>query len=148
MDVPQLVYTFTYWRIFYLLLACEARCPCLELWILRKWPKDTRSIEINSDDTISTIQWPPEVVSFCCLVNKLCLILWDPMDYSPPDFSVHGISQARILEWVAISSSRGSSRPGDWSHVSCTGRLDSLPLSQKSRSVLSISVKMLDSSRH
>ena len=32
----------------------------------------------------------------------------DPMDYSPPGFSVHGISQGRILEWVAISSSRGS----------------------------------------
>ena len=35
----------------------------------------------------------------------------DPMNCSPPDFSVHGISQARILEWVAISSSRGSSHP-------------------------------------
>ena len=40
------------------------------------------------------------------------------MDCSP---SVHGISQARILEWVAISFSRGSSRPGDRTHVSCTG---------------------------
>ena len=35
----------------------------------------------------------------------------NPMDCSPPDFSVHGISQARILEWVAISSARGSSNP-------------------------------------
>ena len=34
-----------------------------------------------------------------------CLILCDPMDYKPPDFSVHGIFQARILEWVAISFS-------------------------------------------
>ena len=45
-----------------------------------------------------------------------------PMDCSPPDFSVHGISQAGILEWVAISSSRGSSRPRDWTGVSCIGR--------------------------
>ena len=36
-----------------------------------------------------------------------CPALWDPMDRSPPGSSVHGISQARILEWVAISSSRG-----------------------------------------
>ena len=38
---------------------------------------------------------------------QLCLTLCDPKDYSPPDSSVHGILQARILEWVAISSSRG-----------------------------------------
>ena len=40
---------------------------------------------------------------------QLCLTLCDPMDYSPPGFSVHGIFQARILEWVAMLSSRGSS---------------------------------------
>jgi len=39
------------------------------------------------------------------------LTLCNPLDYSPPGASVHGISQARILEWVAISSSRGSSDP-------------------------------------
>ena len=38
--------------------------------------------------------------------------------YSPPGSSVHGILQARILEWVAISFSRGSSRPRDWTQVS------------------------------
>ena len=41
------------------------------------------------------------------------------MDCSLPGSSVHGILQARILEWVAISSSRGSSHPGDWTHISC-----------------------------
>ena len=46
-----------------------------------------------------------------------CLALWKPMDYSPPDSSVHGILQARILEWVAMPSSRGSSRPRDWTHI-------------------------------
>ena len=39
--------------------------------------------------------------------------VYDPMYCSPPGSSVHGISHARILEWVAIFSSRGSSRPGD-----------------------------------
>ena len=38
---------------------------------------------------------------------------WDPADYSPPGSFVHGIFQARILEWVAVSFSRGSSRPRD-----------------------------------
>ena len=41
------------------------------------------------------------------------------MDHSPPGSSVHGISQARVLEWVAISFSRGSSWPRDQTHISC-----------------------------
>ena len=45
------------------------------------------------------------------LVAQLCLTLCHPMDYSKPDSSVHGILQARILEWVAIPFARGSSRP-------------------------------------
>ena len=51
-----------------------------------------------------------------CLVTKLCPTLCDPMDCIP---TVHGISQARIVEWVAISFSRGSSQPRDGTHVSC-----------------------------
>ena len=59
----------------------------------------------------------------CCLVTKLCLTLCDPMDCSLPGSSVHGIFQARILEWLAISFSRGSSWPRDRTHISCiTGR--------------------------
>ena len=42
-----------------------------------------------------------------------CLTLWDPMDYSPKGSSVRGILQARILEWIAIPSSKGSSQPRD-----------------------------------
>ena len=49
-------------------------------------------------------------------------ILCDPMDCSLPGSSVHGISQARILEQVAISFSRGSSRPRDRTRFSCIGR--------------------------
>ena len=44
------------------------------------------------------------------------------MDCSPPGFSVHGILQARILEWVAISFSKGSTWPRDWAHVFYIGR--------------------------
>ena len=43
------------------------------------------------------------------MLNQSCLTLCDPMNYGPPGSSVHGISQARILEWVAIPFSRGSS---------------------------------------
>ena len=48
-----------------------------------------------------------------------CPTLCDPMDCSPPGSSVHGIFQARILEWVVISSSRGSFQPRGWTHISC-----------------------------
>ena len=53
-----------------------------------------------------------------CSVAQLCLTLCDPMDCSLPGSSVHGIFQARILKWVAISFSRGSSQPKDQTHVS------------------------------
>ena len=59
----------------------------------------------------------------CCLIAQLCPIICNSMDCSPPGFSVHGILQARILKWVAISFSRGSSRPRGWTRVFCvTGR--------------------------
>ena len=54
------------------------------------------------------------------LVAQSCPTLWDPMDCSPPGSSVHGIFHARILEWFAISFSRGSSQPRDQTWVSCT----------------------------
>ena len=62
-------------------------------------------------------------------VTQSCLTLCDPtsMDCSLPGFSVHRIFQARILEWVAISFSRGSSRPSYQTQVSCiVGRRFSL----------------------
>ena len=49
---------------------------------------------------------------------QLYLTLWDPMDCSLPGSSVHRILQARILEWVAIPFSRGSSQPRDQTQVS------------------------------
>ena len=52
-------------------------------------------------------------------VAQSCLTLCDPMDYSPPGFSVHGILQARIPEWVAILFYRGSSQPRNRTWVSC-----------------------------
>ena len=54
------------------------------------------------------------------LVTQSCLTLRDTMNCSPPDFSVHKILQARVLEWVDIAFSRGSSQPRDGNWVSCT----------------------------
>ena len=55
-----------------------------------------------------------------CMLSRFSRVrLCDPMDYSPPGSSVHGILQARIVEWVAMPSSRGPSPPRDPTHVSC-----------------------------
>ena len=67
------------------------------------------------------------VYFFCLHAKSLqsCPILCNHVDCSPPGFSVHGILQARILEWVAMPSSRGSSQPRDRTYVSymsCIGR--------------------------
>ena len=53
---------------------------------------------------------------------SVSLTLCDPIDCSPPGFSVHGILQARKLEWVVISFSRGSFQPRDQKQISCIGR--------------------------
>ena len=69
-----------------------------------------------STDEVKTFIELLSVVS----VKSLSLVqLWDPMDSSLPGSSNHGILQARVLEWVAISLSRGSSQPRDWTRVSC-----------------------------
>ena len=52
-------------------------------------------------------------------VAQSCPTLCDPISCSLPGSSVHGLFQARILEWVAISFSRRSSQPRDWNQVSC-----------------------------
>ena len=68
--------------------------------------------------------WNPSF-NHLCMRAKSCLTLCDPMGCSLPGSSVHGIFQARILEWVAIYYSRRSSLPKGWiqvSCISCTGR--------------------------
>ena len=67
-------------------------------------------------------------------VRWVCPNLCNPLDYNPPGSSVHGISQASILEWVAISSSRGSSWPKDQTLVSyIVGRFCTIEPSEKSK---------------
>ena len=66
------------------------------------------------------VDWNPHMLlKVKVLVIQLCLTLCDPTGCSPPGSSVQGILQARILEWVAISFSKGSSLPRDQTQVSC-----------------------------
>ena len=59
--------------------------------------------------------------TWCAVLSpSVCPTLCDPTDCSLPGSSVHGISQARVLEWAAISFSRGSSQPRNQTWVSCT----------------------------
>ena len=80
----------------------EAETPIL-------WPPDVKNWHIWKEH-----EWVSEVSE----VTQSCPTLYDPIDCSLPDSSIHGIFQARILEWVAISFSRRSSRPRDWTLVS------------------------------
>ena len=63
--------------------------------------------------------------SFSVTLLQSCLTLCHPVDHGSPGSPVQGILQARILEWVAMPSSRGSSWPRDWTHISyisCIGK--------------------------
>ena len=85
----------------------QLKCPATDKWIKKTWH-------------IHTVEYCVCVLS--CFSSVL--ILGDCMDYRPPDSSVHGILQASLLGWVAISSSRGSSWSKDQNHIayiSCTG---------------------------
>ena len=63
---------------------------------------------------------PPELFSGSCMQSSFSRVwLYDSMDYNPPGYSVHGILQERILEWVAMPFSRESFQPRDWMRVSC-----------------------------
>ena len=75
---------------------------------------------VSEKDTVTTpMSSYGDILTNYVSVAQACPILWDPMDCSPQGSSVHEILQARILEWVAIPFSRGSSRPRDWTQVSC-----------------------------
>ena len=100
---------------------CYKEQYCIETWNVRSMNQgklDTVKQEmatVNNDVLgINELNWTG-INSVCA---QSCLPLCDPMDCSPPGSSVHGIFQARILEWVAISYSRGSSQPRYWTCIS------------------------------
>ena len=72
--------------------------------------------------TFVLLRWY-SLMCVCVCVLSYVQFFCNPMDCSPSGSSLHGISQARILEWVAISSPRGTSQPRDWTHVSVSPAL-------------------------
>ena len=76
-------------------------------------------------------------------VAQSCPTLFDPMDCSLPGSSIHGIFQARVLEWVAIGFSRGSSRLRDWTRVP-TLQADALPSKPPGKPLSAIYVPAID----
>ena len=105
--------------------------PCPPPGDLPNPETDPVSMALQSDSLPLSHQGSPSVcvcvcVCVCVYVHvRACVSCsvvsnsFRPTDYSPPGSFVHGISQARILEWVAISFSRRSSWPRDWTWVSC-----------------------------
>ena len=85
----------------------------------------------NTIVMVSGEQWRDSAThTHVCLLSRFSHVqLFVTMDYSPPVFSIRGILQARILDWVAVPSSRGSSQQRDQTLASPTLQADSLPLS-------------------
>ena len=118
------------------------RCLCLSQWTFRIWKHDQlypcSTCELGDCEGLDTdpseiqdslVPWflPPALILFvqvkldfvCALSRSVVSSSLPSMDCSPPGSSVHGVSQARILEWVAIPFSTGSSWTRDRTHVSC-----------------------------
>ena len=109
-------------------LDCYLYCISYLLFILLFHFSTTRFTEPWKQRTHSVIIL--FIVSCPFLVTQSCPTLCNSMDCSPQGFSVHGILQARILKWVAIPLSRGSSWPKDQTWVSCrspSSQADSVP---------------------
>ena len=103
---------------------------CFRIWFARFLLRIFVSVLISSIEPSIEQYWEKSIelflyhpflvlVSVYVLVAQSCLTLCDPMDCGPPGSSVHGILQARILGWVAISFSRGSSQFRHQTGVSC-----------------------------
>ena len=95
---------------------------CGKFW--KRWEyQTTRPASWEIYMQVRKQQWELDMEQQFSSVAQSCPILWDPINCSPPGSSIHGIFQARILEWVASSSSKGSSWSRDWvcaSNVSST----------------------------
>ena len=114
-------------RLFLTVLEVNIQDPAASGFIVW-WEQPSSLLQIVSFSFYWVrIQWRAEQESklsddSACMCAKLlqsCPTLCNPMDYSPPDSSVHGILQAKIVEWLAMLLSRGSSWPRDKTQVTC-----------------------------
>ena len=106
----------------------------------------------NNGNSIGKLWYGPDVliILMCVCAQSLSHVqLCDTMDCGPPGSSVHGILQARTLEWVAIPFSRGSSQPRDQTHFSCiAGRIFTTARPEKPLSFHQQGLKTLLKDRH
>ena len=110
------------------LLGCWGRPPASRVRVL---PTPAPNLECSPRDPQLRLEMhrPQEPVCMRAKSLQSCPTLCDPMDHSPPGSSVHGILQVRILQGVAVPSSRGTSRPRDRTRISCVaGRFFSTEL--------------------
>ena len=98
-------------------LDIEIQMAWVAVWRGQLWEKMAQWTLVEMKPPISNI--PKDCLfSVCSRVWLFC----SPMNCSPPGSSIHGISWARLPEWLAISFSSGSFQPKDWTQVSCIGR--------------------------
>ena len=95
-------------------IVADGKEVCLVVLVALVKKGETLALRMTGEGTWSQVLHK----EYVCMLIRVC----DPMDCSPPGSSVHEILQARILEWVAISSSRGSSWPRVWTHLSWIAR--------------------------
>ena len=106
-------------KYFYLSFIGHNFKVCWEVILETKLPFSKKAV------TLLCRQFGRNEMYFACSVAQSYPTLCDPMDYRPPGLSVHGIlSMAKILEWVAISCSKGSSRPRGRTCVSFVSFID------------------------
>ena len=80
----------------------------------------TPALKVRLPDRVFSLFYPPpQLHGPLLLFSHSVVSIYDPIHCSPPGSSAHGIFQAGILEWVAISFSRGSSQPRDQTYNSC-----------------------------
>ena len=100
----------------------EARSP------MQPWHNLSHPLKICEAACIWSLSWHAQVqlvesiinsTYMCVLVTQSCPTLYNPMDCSPPSFSVHGMLQVRIMEWIVILFSRRTTQPRDWTLVPC-----------------------------
>ena len=104
--------------LMYSIISCHPS-TCKHIWVFLSCKQNKHNSHkerhINSAYYPLLSKWSPCV---CASLLQLCLTLCDPKDCSPPGSSLHGILQVRILEWVAMPSTRGSSPPRDRTGIS------------------------------
>jgi len=111
-SMPQIPYIYVHIYLFF------------SFWLTSVCTTDSMFFHITPNDSMSFLlvtNIPLYICTACTHAKSLqgCLTLYDPMDCSWWGSSIHGILQATILEWITMLSSRGSSQPREWTHISC-----------------------------